>query len=121
VALRSAARLDLAAALDLTPKVLAQIGPARRDDAARLARQLRHQAPEAAVGAALEGDLAAAAGRWADAATAYREALARRETASLTDRLQTALRRSAAGERPRLTRGLTPDSGPPATAAMRPW
>jgi putative PEP-CTERM system TPR-repeat lipoprotein len=91
-ALRRSGEIDPDAATRLTARVVATLGKARRDDAERMARLLRRQAPTNPIGAALEADLAAAERRWPDAAAAWRDAIAIRRTAWMTARLHGALR-----------------------------
>lgn len=119
-ALRAAGELDPGAAVDQTATVVSMLGTNRRDDAARIARLLRRQAPTNPVGAALDGDLAAAEKRWGDAALAYRDALALRDVPSLVRRLHAALVSAGRTDEAEavLRAGLRAHPGDPGLAAI---
>ncbi len=74
-----------------------------RDGALQIARTVQKQRADAAVGHAMEGDIQAAGGKWADAATSYRRALDKgRDPQSLVKLHAALLRAERKGEADKL-------------------
>ncbi|MDO9597790.1 MAG: PEP-CTERM system TPR-repeat protein PrsT [Azoarcus sp.] len=71
-----------------------QVARGNRDNALATAKSIQKQRPTAAIGYSLEGDVLGSAGRWPEAATAYRKALDRGKSGELVIKLHSALMRT---------------------------